>query len=495
MARVRTVIDCYTDEPAGLGVPPFLGVWARYIAGRYRDMPAYCTIDDLRCAGYAEKGGVPDIDPQSGKTRKDLYNTTRDVAHTRELLRRTDQFVVIAGIQTPGKYLGAAPGTLAEVTRLLRPYKARRVLTGPAAVCGSQGRGGARAESAAAGMFDAVDDDIYDAYEDMQACMLRGAEVVSQIPWPLLAEIETGRGCVRHQGCSFCTEPLKGTPQWRSPEAIIEEVAALQRYGVTAFRLGKQSCIFSYHNGDIEALQRLLSGLYRCGPHVLHIDNANPAMVTPERTQLFVSYCTPGSTAALGVESFDPAVIERNNLNARYEDVERAVEIINDIGGFRAHNGVHHLLPGINLLLGLPGETRDSMQYNYDCLSALYDKGMLIRRLNIRKVVAYPGTPLAQDPSAARILRAHKKWYAAWTDRVRRHIDVPMLQRLFPGGTFLRDLYSTVHEGHVTFLRQMGSYPIVVGVRQRLPLGCIYDVEVTGHMRRSLEARVVDKKS
>ena len=39
MARNRTIVDCYTGEPAGLGVPPFIGVWGRYLAGTYRDEP------------------------------------------------------------------------------------------------------------------------------------------------------------------------------------------------------------------------------------------------------------------------------------------------------------------------------------------------------------------------------------------------------------------------------------------------------------------------
>ena len=27
------IVDCYTDEPAGLGVPPYLGVYPRYLYG------------------------------------------------------------------------------------------------------------------------------------------------------------------------------------------------------------------------------------------------------------------------------------------------------------------------------------------------------------------------------------------------------------------------------------------------------------------------------
>ena len=46
-----TIVDCYTDEPAGLGVPPYLGVYPRYIAG-YFDSVNYLTIDDLRFFKY-----------------------------------------------------------------------------------------------------------------------------------------------------------------------------------------------------------------------------------------------------------------------------------------------------------------------------------------------------------------------------------------------------------------------------------------------------------
>ena len=45
---VYTILDCYTDEPAGLGVPPYLGTYPRYIAGYLNEDVNYITIDDLR---------------------------------------------------------------------------------------------------------------------------------------------------------------------------------------------------------------------------------------------------------------------------------------------------------------------------------------------------------------------------------------------------------------------------------------------------------------
>ena len=47
LSYMITLLDCYTDEPAGLGVPPYLGTYPRYIAGYLEDVK-YITIDDLR---------------------------------------------------------------------------------------------------------------------------------------------------------------------------------------------------------------------------------------------------------------------------------------------------------------------------------------------------------------------------------------------------------------------------------------------------------------
>ena len=46
-----TLLDCYTDEASGLGVPPYLGTYPRYIYGKLRKeghQVTYLTIDDLR---------------------------------------------------------------------------------------------------------------------------------------------------------------------------------------------------------------------------------------------------------------------------------------------------------------------------------------------------------------------------------------------------------------------------------------------------------------
>jgi radical SAM superfamily enzyme with C-terminal helix-hairpin-helix motif len=490
MARNRTILDCYTDEPAGLGVPPFLGVWPRYAAGQYRDEPQYLTIDDLRLAGAAHGLKAVNIDPAGGRTRIDLLNHTRQAEEVLRILRGTDQLTIVMGVQTPGKYLSAQPGTLAEVQKLLRSYKFHRILTGPIVIGGSQFRGGAKAEVATEEDFDEVRALSFDSYDQLQPYAVKGCGIIRQIPQARIVEIETGRGCTRPVGCSFCTEPVKNTLQWRRAEDIVEEVRACMRLGVGAFRLGKQCCIFSYEAGDAAKIERLLSGLAELKPDVLHVDNANPAMVTEERVKLFVKYLTAGSTAAMGVESFDRKVAELNNLNCTKEMAFEAVRTINRFGSERGENGCPAFLPGINILLGLDGESKETLDKNLAALKQLLDDGLLVRRINIRQVVPFPGTRL-YEVTGDKFLRKNRRYYGAWIDKVRHEIDLPMLRRVFPKGTILRRLRSEAHHGEVTFLRQMGSYPIIVGVHERLPLSEFFEVRITDHMLRSLTGEVL----
>lgn len=511
----RTILDCYTDEPAGLGVPPFIGVWPRYAAGSCEEEPTYLTIDDLRLVRYVECVPEVVIDPPRGRTHIEVLNHTRSYEEIRRVLENTEELVLIVGVQTPGKYLSARPGTLHEVEKLLRSFEegggrpeaggrreaptasslqppACKVLTGPVLTGGTQARGGAKPQVADAGYFDELRPLGFDTYDQLQSPALRGAAFIRQMPRLAnrIVEIETGRGCPRERGCSFCTEPIKNKVQWRRPELVVEEVKALMGHGAKAFRLGKQSCIYSYEGGDPQKLEEMLSGLASLGPTVLHIDNANPQMIDEKRTELFVKYLTPGSTAAMGIESFDPEVTKANNLNCPCDMAFEAIRTVHRIGGFRGDNGCHALLPGVNILLGLAAETPETLDRNFAALKRILDEGLLIRRINIRRVVPFPGTPLHQQVGR-RFLRKNMRYYRDWIEKVRREIDIPMLRRLFPVGTVLKSLCSEVHNGHMTFLRQIGSYPIVVGIHERLPLNEFIDVRVTGYMRRSLVAERV----
>ncbi len=489
MTKPRVILDCFTDEPAGLGVPPFVGVWPRYIAGQYAQEQTYLTIDDIRLIRYVTHVPEVRIDPLVGRTHIEVLNHTRAPEDSKQILNDAGEIVIIVGVQTPGKYLSARPGTLREVAKLLGPFSARRILTGPVLTGGTQFRGGTRPQLPQTDDFAESRPFTFDSYDKLQPCALQGAGLIRQMPHlpDRIVELETGRGCPRGEGCSFCTEPLKHTVQWRPAEYVIEEAAQLMDFGARALRLGKQSCIYSYQGGAVQEIERLLAGLAALKPDVLHLDNANPAMVDEPRTRLFTRYLTPGSTAAMGIESFDPAVVAANNLNCPYDMAFTAIEAINREGGVRGDNGCHALLPGINILLGLADETPATLDRNLAALRRIVDEGWLVRRINIRRVVPFPGTAL-YERVGQKYLRKNRRYYTAWIEKVRQEIDIPMLEKLFPTDTILKDLCSEVHNGTTTFLRQIGSYPIVVAVPERLPLNKRFDVRITGYMRRSLTA-------
>jgi len=48
-----------------------------------------------------------------------------------------------------------------------------------------------------------------------------------------------------------------------------------------------------------------------------------------------------------------------------------------------------------------------------------------------------------------------------------------------------------IYDGKTTFCRQFGSYPLIVGVKQRLELKKFYNLEISGHMLRSLTGHTV----
>ena len=488
-----TILDCYTDEPAGLGVPPYIGTYPRYIYGKLAlkgHEVKYVTVDDLRL--YKKYSNIPPETSVKQRTRIDVYNLTRNSKGIRDILDSTDVLVVILGVHTPGKYLSAIPGTLRDILPMISDLRCEKILTGPAASRhGTQLQGGRLVERADLSVFDIVDPDYFGIsdFGEVSKAAPPGAEVMRQIPDLRIAEIETATGCFRDIGCSFCVEWQK--PQvFREQKDIHMEIKALWNEGVRHFRLGKQTCFYSYKDGDAEEIEKLLKPIAWMKPDVLHIDNANPARVTEDVTKLIVKYCTPGNIAAFGAESFDGDVVRKNNLNSTPETTMKAVRMINRIGGKRAPSGMHSFLPGINILFGLCGETKKTHEKNMHYLNRILEENLLVRRINIRQVIPYKGTSLYEE-AGDKFLKKHRRLYWKWRNDIRQKIDFEMLKRLMPAGTVMTGLQAEVYDGKNTFLRQLGTYPLIVGVKQRLELKKFYDIRVTGHMLRSVVGEVV----
>jgi radical SAM superfamily enzyme with C-terminal helix-hairpin-helix motif len=284
---------------------------------------------------------------------------------------------------------------------------------------------------------------------------------------------------------------LKHRFEFRDEGDILEEIGAFYSKGTLYFRIGKQSCFYSHPNA-VSLLKKINERFPKI--KVLHIDNVNPVAVLGKKgkeiTKAIVENCTPGNIAAFGVESFDEEVRIRNNLNCSAEDALTAIRIINELGKEMGENGMPRFLPGINIVLGLNGESKKTFEKNFEYLKKILDEGLLLRRINIRQVSIFEGTDLF-NTVGNRFLKKNKKFYWKFREKVRQEIDFPMLQRLVPKGTILRGCRAEIYDGKTTFLRQIGTYPLIIGVKGRVPLKQFYNVKITSHMLRSITGEIV----
>jgi len=194
---------------------------------------------------------------------------------------------------------------------------------------------------------------------------------------------------------------------------------------------------------------------------------------------VIIRYHTSGDVAAFGMETADPAVVAANNLKARADEVFRAIQVVNEEGGMRRDN-VPELLPGLNFVCGLAGETEKTYEQNEQFLDLILKAGLSVRRVNIRQVMPFEGTPAFTSNT----LGKYDRRFRQFKEYVRNKIDLPMLQRVFPLGTVLRDVHVEV-SGDLSFGRQMGSYPILAGIPLRLPERTVTDVVVVDWGMRS----------
>jgi radical SAM superfamily enzyme with C-terminal helix-hairpin-helix motif len=412
-----------------------------------------------------------------------------------------DVTVVLSGNTVPGKYLRSMPLSLKELGSLVPILKGWKFICGSAASSDVAKKFDfAIKTDPAASLYDGIIgkevNERYRTLDEWNRWMLLGADIVTQhqdFPHPLIAEVETYRGCHRYKsgGCSYCIEPLKGKPLTRSPDDIIAEAAKLVSLGIKNIRVGGQTCIISYGSTDDsdtpkpnpDAVRRLFTGLKALDLNVLHVDNANPAVISsyPEESEEIISIladcCTSGNVLALGLESADPIVFRDNNLNSTSEQLIDTVRIINELGGERGPTGLPMILPGINIICGLDGETAGTYKLDMDILKEILDEGLMVRRINIRQVM-----PLRKDFST----RIDQRTFKRFKEQVREDIDQNMLKRVVPKGTVLKDVYMEIHDGNTTFGRQIGTYPILVGIPYKVELGSSHDVTITDWGFRSI---------
>jgi radical SAM superfamily enzyme with C-terminal helix-hairpin-helix motif len=432
-------------------------------------------------------------------------------------LDRADLVVMVAGVTVPGKYLAGTPATLGEVELVGSTLRHPRTFLGGPILFGYSPRGGARAErreiagfsvlleGSPAGALDSVlsggEPMSEGDYRQISGWLVDGAPVIRDHPsYPhLMCELETATGCSRAAtgGCSFCTEPLYGPPRFRTAGEIAAEVAALYANGARHFRLGRQPDLLTYGvaggefpRPDPERLRDLFTGVRNAAPELLtlHIDNVNPGTIARHEEasrgalRAIVEGHTPGDVAAFGMETADPVVVAANNLKAGPAEVMQAIRVVNEEGGMR-REGIPELLPGLNFIIGLAGEREETFRLNSEFLSRVISEGLLVRRVNIRRLMAFPGTRAYDENTIGK----HDRLFRSFKERVRREFDHPMISRVFPLGTILRRVIVEV-TGQPSYGRQMGSYPVLVGIPIPLPERTVHDTIVVDWGMRSITA-------
>jgi len=497
------ILDGYIDEPTCLGVPPYISPYPRYIAGAILDNNPKNIVD---------------------------YHTIDQIRNSQTILKKINNYnlvITIAGSSVPGKYLSGYPASPNEITKIMSYLKTPvKILCGPAARYGFGQFGGKKTRKIdTKNFFDFIvksDCEIFISNfleekinpdicrknsESIKTYAEKGAKIVKKHPFfpdYLICEIETYRGCPRNivGGCSFCSEPLKGSPDFRPVNDIVGEIKKLYESGVRNFRLGNQPCFFSYKAHDATkkefprpnpaAIEELLRKIRSAAPKLrtLHIDNANPGVIAryPEESkkiaETIIEYHTPGDVAAFGVESVDPKVIKENNLKASEKQVYSAIKILNEVGRKKGYNGMPELLPGLNFVFGLKGETKKTFDLNYNFLKKIVKNDLLVRRINLRQIIPIPGTRM-EDVGNKLVLK-HKKNFKHFKYKVKTNIMQVLLKKMLPEKTILREVYTEKHDGKLTLARQIGSYPLLVGIPGRYDLGQFLDVKIVDYGFRSI---------
>ena len=517
------VLDGYEDEPAAFGVPNYLGFHIRYICGvlESRGIPyTYMTIAQWRLY-HKESLSVPEAR-----------------ASLRGELSGLDGAVILAGAIVPGKYVRGTPISRKELDEVLS------IIPSPSPVlCGGWAIRHWRYDGwtpLRSNLFCAVQDTdaTLDHFistgnwehrkrtpEQWSRWALSGAssKAVTEHPdlitqdgraGPLTYEIELYQGCVRFKrGCRFCIEPKKGLPLWRTENDVLSEITAALDSGVVNVRVGGATDIYTYKAEGVEDLEYPIPNpepiakvLHRAREderlQILHVDNANPSIVaenlepSTEITKTLVETLSDGAVLSFGLESADPEVHEQNWLNCDSEQLKTAIRHINEFGRKKGDRGLPKLLPGLNFIAGLKGETEESYQMNLQLLRTLSSEGLWLRRINIRQV---EGQGFQEVPEKA---------FKEFKQEVRNEIDSPLLQEMLPTGAILRDVWWEAQDDRIrrpeqvldskysdedirgkpgiTFGRQIGAYPILVGVPYRIPLETSSDIMITGHGKRSI---------
>ena len=488
--KYDVIVDCYTDEPSGLGVPPFLSVHSRYIAGALNQKNIkyyYLTIDDLRYANGERNF--------RNSFNKRIINTTLNKNSVNKILENSDNIYVVMGCFVKYDYISAEPPSFLEVTKLLNKYKSKKFLF--YSLGGSELTRENIHRIVPRGVFEEIifgntynyfinekQNKFKPNYDKLKSIGINSASILKHLARPVVIEIETSTGCNRKPGCTFCIEGMRGLPlSFRKIDDIVSEIKALYDKGALYFRLGRQPNFYAYMNCNPKKIEELFKKIWDYCPNIktLHIDNVSPHNVNTaigeKITEIVAKYTTEGNITPFGIESFDPTIREKCNLNGNLDDIHKSIAIINKYGKERGMNGLPKLLPGINIIFGLDGQTDKTLKYNLENFDKILKSGNWVRRVFVRKLTSPYGEQF--DKYTEEELNEFKKW----SSKIEEKFIIPMLKEVFPIGLEISDLRMEMFKDGNSILRQMATCPIRVVIKNtKLELDKFYKIKVIGYI-------------
>ncbi len=172
-------------------------------------------------------------------------------------------------------------------------------------------------------------------------------------PWGALSKskkvipIITSRGCPYE--CTFCASPMlsKGKIRFRNPRSIVQEMSYLQnRYNIQEFNIQDDNFTLKKSHAVAvceEILRSKLNITFAC-ENGIRADKVDKELISLMKK----AGCY---RVSIGVESADPVVLEKVKKHETIEEIERGIAYAKEAG-----MEVRGLF-----ILGLPGETKDSL--------------------------------------------------------------------------------------------------------------------------------------
>ena len=192
-----------------------------------------------------------------------------------------------------------------------------------------------------------------------------------------MGSVETKRGCPKK--CIYCADPLgKGSKlRLRSPSGVVDEIEALLGMGIEHIHICDSEFNYPYEHARSICSEIIDKGL---GSRLRWYAYCSPAPFDEELCRLFLQAGCVGVN--FGVDSANDGMLLELGRDFTAEDIARTAEICHRSG----------LVFMYDLLLGGPGETRDSLRETVESMKRMSPQ-RVGASLGIR---VYPKTKLAK---------------------------------------------------------------------------------------------------